>query len=53
MDYDEVGTHILIDTKVNGEDRKILATPRAMASTTPSIASTANSSGDPICVVGD
>jgi alcohol dehydrogenase (cytochrome c) len=25
MDYDEVGTHILIDTKVNGEDRKILA----------------------------
>jgi alcohol dehydrogenase (cytochrome c) len=25
MDYDEVGTHILIDTKVGGEDRKILA----------------------------
>jgi alcohol dehydrogenase (cytochrome c) len=25
MDYDEVGTHVLIDTKVNGEDRKILA----------------------------
>ena len=25
MDYDETGTHILIDTKVNGEDRKILA----------------------------
>ncbi len=25
MDYDEVGTHILIDAKVNGEDRKILA----------------------------
>src|SRR5882757_2999831 len=26
-DYDETGTHILIDTKVNGEDRKILAHP--------------------------
>ena len=25
MDYDETGTHILIDAKVNGEDRKILA----------------------------
>jgi alcohol dehydrogenase (cytochrome c) len=25
MDYDETGTHILIDTKVNGEDRKVLA----------------------------
>ena len=24
-DYDETGTHILIDTKVNGEDRKIIA----------------------------
>jgi alcohol dehydrogenase (cytochrome c) len=24
MDYDETGTHILIDIKVNGEDRKIL-----------------------------
>ena len=24
-DYDEAGTHILIDTKVNGEDRKIVA----------------------------
>src|SRR5438270_2159489 len=24
-DYDETGTHILIDTKVNGEDRKLLA----------------------------
>ena len=24
-DYDETGTHILIDTKVNGEDRKILS----------------------------
>jgi alcohol dehydrogenase (cytochrome c) len=25
MDYDETGTHILIDSKVNGEDRKLLA----------------------------
>ncbi len=25
MDYDETGTHILIDAKVNGEDRKVLA----------------------------
>ena len=25
MDYDESGSHILIDTKVNGEDRKIVA----------------------------
>ena len=24
-DYDETGAHVLIDTKVNGEDRKILA----------------------------
>jgi alcohol dehydrogenase (cytochrome c) len=24
-DYDETGTHILIDTKVNGEDRKVVA----------------------------
>ena len=24
-DYDETGTHILIDTKVNGEDRKIVS----------------------------
>jgi alcohol dehydrogenase (cytochrome c) len=24
MDYDETGTHIIVDTKVNGEDRKIL-----------------------------
>ena len=24
-DYDETGTHIIIDTKVNGEDRKILS----------------------------
>jgi alcohol dehydrogenase (cytochrome c) len=24
MDYDETGTHILIDTKVNGEDRKLV-----------------------------
>src|SRR3954467_2141014 len=24
-DYDETGTHILIDTKVNGEDRKIIS----------------------------
>ena len=26
-DYDETGTHILVDTKVNGEDRKILTHP--------------------------
>jgi len=26
-DYDETGTHILIDTKVNGEDRKIVTHP--------------------------
>jgi alcohol dehydrogenase (cytochrome c) len=26
-DYDETGTHILIDTKVNGEDRKVVAHP--------------------------
>jgi alcohol dehydrogenase (cytochrome c) len=26
-DYDEIGSHILIDTKVNGEDRKIIAHP--------------------------
>src|SRR5205823_6929131 len=26
-DYDETGTHILIDTKVNGEDRKLVAHP--------------------------
>jgi alcohol dehydrogenase (cytochrome c) len=26
-DYDETGTHILIDTKVNGEDRKIVSHP--------------------------
>jgi alcohol dehydrogenase (cytochrome c) len=25
MDYDETGTHILIDAKVNGEDRKMLS----------------------------
>ncbi len=25
MDYDETGTHILLDAKVNGEDRKVLA----------------------------
>src|SRR5580704_10969172 len=25
MDYDETGTHILIDAKVNGEDRKVLS----------------------------
>jgi alcohol dehydrogenase (cytochrome c) len=25
MDYDETGTHILLDAKVNGEDRKILS----------------------------
>jgi alcohol dehydrogenase (cytochrome c) len=25
MDYDETGTHLIIDTKVNGEDRKLLA----------------------------
>jgi alcohol dehydrogenase (cytochrome c) len=25
MDYDEIGTHILIDRKVNGEDRKLVA----------------------------
>ena len=24
MDYDETGSHIIIDTKVNGEDRKLL-----------------------------
>ena len=27
MDYDETGSHILIDTKVGGEDRKLLAHP--------------------------
>jgi alcohol dehydrogenase (cytochrome c) len=27
MDYDETGSHILIDTKVAGEDRKLLAHP--------------------------
>jgi alcohol dehydrogenase (cytochrome c) len=26
-DYDETGAHILIDTKVNGEDRKLLSHP--------------------------
>jgi alcohol dehydrogenase (cytochrome c) len=26
-DYDETGTHIIIDAKVNGEDRKLLAHP--------------------------
>jgi alcohol dehydrogenase (cytochrome c) len=26
-DYDETGSHVLIDTKVNGEDRKILTHP--------------------------
>ena len=26
-DYDETGSHIIIDTKVNGEDRKILVHP--------------------------
>jgi alcohol dehydrogenase (cytochrome c) len=26
-DYDETGAHILIDTKVNGEDRKVVAHP--------------------------
>ncbi len=26
-DYDEVGSHILLDAKVNGEDRKVLAHP--------------------------
>ena len=25
LDYDEVGTHLLLDTKVNGEDRKVIA----------------------------
>ena len=29
MDYDESGSHILIDTKVNGEDRKIVTQRRA------------------------
>ena len=29
MDYDETGTHILIDTKVNGEDRKTRRPRRA------------------------
>ena len=29
MDYDETGSHILIDTKVNGEDRKIVTQCRA------------------------
>src|SRR5258708_26928403 len=27
QDYDEIGSHILIDTKVNGEDRKVIAHP--------------------------
>src|SRR5258705_1350544 len=27
MDYDEIGSHILIDTKVAGEDRKLIAHP--------------------------
>src|SRR5262249_60937928 len=26
-DYDETGAHILIDTKVNGENRKVIAHP--------------------------
>src|SRR5215467_123899 len=26
-DYDEIGSHMLIDTKVNGEDRKVVAHP--------------------------
>jgi alcohol dehydrogenase (cytochrome c) len=26
-DYDEIGSHILLDTKVNGEDRKVVAHP--------------------------
>jgi alcohol dehydrogenase (cytochrome c) len=26
-DYDEIGSHILIDAKVNGEDRKVIAHP--------------------------
>ena len=43
-DYDETGTHILIDTKVNGEDRKIARMPGGMVSNTSSIAPTANSS---------
>ena len=25
MDYDEVGAQLLVDTKINGEDRKVLA----------------------------
>jgi alcohol dehydrogenase (cytochrome c) len=26
-DYDEIGSHILLDTRVNGEDRKVIAHP--------------------------
>ena len=37
-DYDAAGPQILVDTKVNGEDRKIVSTPIATASTIRSIA---------------
>ena len=44
-DYDETGSHILIDTKINGEDRKTRRACRAAtASPTPSIVSAASSS---------
>jgi alcohol dehydrogenase (cytochrome c) len=43
-DYDETGSHIIVDTKVNGEDRKILTMRAATDSITASIASTVSSS---------
>ena len=40
-DYDETGSHVLIDVRINGEDRRILVHPARNGS----IASTASSSG--------
>ena len=46
-DYDETGSHIIIDTKVNGEDRRFYRTRAATVSSTPSTALTASSSRRP------
>ena len=46
-DYDETGAHVLIDTKINGKDRKLLRMRAVTAPPTRSIASTASSSRPP------
>ena len=34
-DYDEVGTHILVDGNVDGQQRKLISIPHATVSCTP------------------